>query len=80
MSWESSVNKVLDTAGRHTAHVSLADWHGAIADHTGLLWPDGIHPQPSGAKVYARVVLAAIQAQLPHASPSACNHRVTASP
>jgi hypothetical protein len=26
------------------------------------------------------VVLAAIQAQLPHASPSACNHRVTASP
>jgi hypothetical protein len=80
MSWESSVNKVLDTAGRHTAHVSLADWHGAIADHTSLLWPDGIHPQPSGAKVYARVVLAAIQAQLPHASPSACNHRVTASP
>ena len=48
MPWESSVNKVLDTAGRHTAHVSLANWHAAIADHTGLLWPDGIHPQPSG--------------------------------
>ena len=60
-------------------HVSLADWHAAIADHTSLLWPDGIHPQPSGAKVYARVVLAAIQAQLPHASPSVCNQRVTVS-
>ena len=79
MPWESSVNKVLDTAGRHTAHVSLADWHTAIAGHTGLLWPDGIHPQASGAKVYARVVLAAIQAQLPHTSPSACSQQGRAS-
>ena len=78
MSWESSVNKVLDQAGRHTAHVSLADWHAAIADHTSLLWPDGIHPQPSGAKLYARVVLAAIQAQLPQASP-ACSQQVRVS-
>jgi len=31
MPWESSVNKVLDAAARHTAHVSLADWHAAIA-------------------------------------------------
>jgi peptidoglycan/LPS O-acetylase OafA/YrhL len=72
MPWESSVNEVLDAAARHTAHVSLADWHAAIAGHTGLLWPDGIHPQPAGAKVYARVVLAAIQAQLPHAMSPAC--------
>ena len=65
MPWESSVNGVLDAAARHTAHVSLADWHAAIAGHTGLLWPDRIHPQPAGAKVYARVVVAAIQAGLP---------------
>jgi len=57
--------------------VSLADWHAAIAGHTGLLWPDGIHPQPSGAKVYARVVLAAVAAELPHAPPPACNRPVT---
>ena len=76
MPWESSVNRVLDTAARDTAHVSLADWHAAIAGHTGLLWPDGIHPQPSGAKVYARVVLAAIVAQLPHAPPPTCGQPV----
>jgi peptidoglycan/LPS O-acetylase OafA/YrhL len=76
MAWESSVNSVLDAAARHMAHVSLADWHAAIAGHTGLLWPDGIHPQPSGAKVYARVVLAAIQSQLPHAPPPSCGQRV----
>jgi peptidoglycan/LPS O-acetylase OafA/YrhL len=76
MPWESSVNAVLDAAARHMAHVSLADWHAAIAGHTGLLWPDGIHPQPSGAKVYARVVLAAIQAQLPHAPEPSCAQQV----
>jgi peptidoglycan/LPS O-acetylase OafA/YrhL len=77
MPWESSVNKVLDAAARHDAHVSLADWHAAIAGHTGLLWPDGIHPRPSGAEVYARVVLAAIAAELPHAPPPACDRPVT---
>ena len=77
MPWESSVNRVLDAAARHAAHVSLADWHAAIAGHTGLLWPDGIHPQPSGAKVYARIVLAAIAAELPHAPPPVCDRPVT---
>ncbi|HEV2255753.1 MAG TPA: acyltransferase family protein [Streptosporangiaceae bacterium] len=71
MPWESSVNTVLDAAARHTAHVSLADWYAAIAGHTSLLWPDRIHPQPAGARVYARTVLAAIAAQLsPAAAPS----------
>jgi peptidoglycan/LPS O-acetylase OafA/YrhL len=72
MPWEVSVNEVLDGAARHMVRVSLADWHAAIASHTDLLWPDGIHPQPSGAKLYARVVLAAIQALLPHASAPLC--------
>ena len=66
---------MLDAAARHAAHVSLADWHAAITGHTGLLWPDGIHPQPSGAKVYARIVLAAIAAELPHAPPPVCDRR-----
>jgi peptidoglycan/LPS O-acetylase OafA/YrhL len=77
MPWESSVNSVLDAAARQMARVSLADWHAAISGHTGLLWPDGIHPQPSGAKVYARVVLAAIQAELPHAPAPSCDQRVS---
>ena len=77
MPWESSVNTVLDAAGRHTAHVSLADWHAAIAGHASLLWPDRIHPQPAGAKVYARIVLAAIAAQLPHAAAPSCGPQVS---
>ncbi len=77
MPWESSVNTVLDAAARDTAHVILADWHAAIAGHTSLLWPDRIHPQPSGARVYARIVLAAIAAQLPHAAAPSCDQQVS---
>jgi hypothetical protein len=77
MSWESEVNSVLAAAARDSTQISLANWHRAIAGHTGLLWPDGIHPQPSGAKVYARVVLAAVRADLPHAAASACDQPVS---
>ena len=77
MPWESSVNTVLDAAARHAAHVSLADWHAAIAGHTSLLWPDRIHPRPAGARVYARIVLAAIAAQLPHAAAPSCGQQVS---
>ena len=77
MPWEASVNEVLDGAARHMTRVSLADWHAAIAGHTDLLWPDGIHPQPSGAKLYARVVLAALQALLAHAPAPPCGRPVS---
>jgi lysophospholipase L1-like esterase len=59
------------------AHVSLADWHAAIAGRTSLLWPDRIHPQPAGAKVYAQIVLAAIAVQLPHVATPSCGQQVS---
>jgi peptidoglycan/LPS O-acetylase OafA/YrhL len=72
MSWEPGVNAVLAAAARHGSHVVLANWHQAIAGRTYLLWPDGIHPRPSGAKLYARVVLAAVQAELPRVPAPGC--------
>jgi peptidoglycan/LPS O-acetylase OafA/YrhL len=74
MSWESQVNNVLAAATRQRSHVGLANWHQAIANRTDLLWPDRIHPRPPGATLYARVVLAAVQAELPHA-PAPCTTR-----
>jgi peptidoglycan/LPS O-acetylase OafA/YrhL len=76
MSWESQVNAVLAAAARHGSHVVLANWHQAIAHRSYLLWPDGIHPQPSGAKLYARVVLAAVQAELPRVPAPACGRPI----
>jgi peptidoglycan/LPS O-acetylase OafA/YrhL len=73
-SWENQVNDTLAAATRKGDHTELANWDDAIAGHTSLLWPDGIHPQPSGAKLYARVVVAAIKAQLTRDQAASCPH------
>ncbi len=62
--WEHAVNTALAAAARHGKHPELANWHQAIAARPALLWPDGIHPRPAGARLYARVILAAIKAGL----------------
>jgi hypothetical protein len=62
--WEHAVNTALAAAARRGKHTELANWHYAIAARPSLLWPDGIHPRPAGARLYARVVLAAIKAGL----------------
>jgi peptidoglycan/LPS O-acetylase OafA/YrhL len=62
--WEHAVNTVLAAAARHGTHTELANWHAAIAARPTLLWPDGIHPRPAGARLYARVVRTAIEAGL----------------
>ena len=72
MPWEREVNTALDAAARQGGHTELANWNHAIAADPSLLWPDGIHPQPSGAKLYARVVLAAARAALSRPQPSSC--------
>jgi peptidoglycan/LPS O-acetylase OafA/YrhL len=71
-SWEHEVNAVLAAGTRNAARVELANWDQAIAARTGLLWPDGIHPQPAGAELYAHVVLTAIQADLSRSQPASC--------
>ena len=58
-------------------HTGLANWHQAIAARIALLWPDGIHPRPAGARLYARVVRAAIKAGLTTGQRSSCTSRQT---
>jgi peptidoglycan/LPS O-acetylase OafA/YrhL len=70
-SWEHEVNAALAAAVRHAGNAELANWDQAIAARPSLLWPDGIHPQPAGAKLYARIVLAAVQTELARSQPSA---------
>ena len=70
--WEHAVNTALTAAARHGKHTELADWYQAIATRPALLWPDGIHPRPGGARLYARVVLAAIRAGLPPGQQPSC--------
>jgi hypothetical protein len=61
-SWEQEVNSTLAAAATaHPLSVVLADWFDTIKDRTGLLWPDGIHPQPTGGVVYGEMLKAAIE-------------------
>jgi peptidoglycan/LPS O-acetylase OafA/YrhL len=71
-SWEHTVNVALAVASRHGRLTELADWDGAIAPRTSLLWPDGIHPRPAGATLYAHVVIKAIKAGLARGQVPAC--------
>jgi peptidoglycan/LPS O-acetylase OafA/YrhL len=73
-SWEHEVNVALGAAARHFRHTQLADWDGAIAGRTSLLWPDGIHPRPAGATLYVHVVIKALKAGLTRGVP-ACSAR-----
>jgi hypothetical protein len=57
-SWEHEVNAAL-AAADHPG-VVLANWHATIEHRTTLLWPDGIHPQPGGGILYARMLKRAL--------------------
>ncbi len=59
--WEQEVNATLAAAANDHPGVVLANWYTTIEHRTNLLWPDGIHPQPSGGTVYARMLKAALE-------------------
>jgi hypothetical protein len=58
--WQDEVNDQLAVTARHYPHVLLVNWHDAIERRTGLLWDDQVHPRPSGAVLYARIVKTAV--------------------
>jgi hypothetical protein len=80
--WEHADNSVIGAAARKYPNVVLANWHGTIADRTGLLWGDGVHPRPPGARLYAKVVAAAVlaTASAPPAGQSNASARPSAGP
>jgi hypothetical protein len=63
-SWESASNRVIADDVPNVARMRIADWHEA-SGHPGMVGKDGVHPTPSGAKVYARLALAARPAPEP---------------
>jgi hypothetical protein len=80
--WEHADNSVIGAAARKYPNVVLANWHATIAHRPSLLWGDGVHPRPSGARLYAKVVAAAVQAtaSVPPAGPSRAAAGPTAGP
>ncbi|HUY50951.1 MAG TPA: acyltransferase family protein [Streptosporangiaceae bacterium] len=60
--WQDGNNQVIAAAARQHANVVVANWFAAIEHRTDLLWPDEVHPQPPGARLYAHTVAAAVRA------------------
>jgi lysophospholipase L1-like esterase len=58
--YEQGTNNVLADAASTYPNVVLANWNKAISGHVSMLQPDGIHPLPSGAKVYAAMIKTAV--------------------
>jgi hypothetical protein len=56
--WQSETNASLAAVAGQPG-VRVVNWYAASAA-PGLLWPDGIHPDPAGATVYADLVAAAL--------------------
>ena len=59
-SWCAQANQQLARAVRGWPQARLADWYAASAA-SGLLYEDGTHPNPRGARVYARIVRQALR-------------------
>jgi hypothetical protein len=60
-SWGADTNAKLARAVHGWPQARLADWYDA-SEGAGLLYADETHPTPRGARVYARVVRAALRA------------------
>jgi peptidoglycan/LPS O-acetylase OafA/YrhL/lysophospholipase L1-like esterase len=78
--WEHTDNSVISAAARRYPNVVLANWHATIARRTTLLWGDGVHPRPPGARLYAKVVAAAVQATVSASAPAGQGPTSGASP
>jgi lysophospholipase L1-like esterase len=59
--WIDGVNTELATFDAAQPGVVVADWAGAAAAHADLLSGDGIHPGPTGGRLFAETVATAVQ-------------------
>lgn len=57
--WQDQVNQTL-AAAAHRPEVSVVDWNAAITPHPDLLWSDGIHAKPAGARLYTDLIAKAL--------------------
>jgi hypothetical protein len=56
--WGPVSDQTIDAA-RSVPGMKVVDWYGASA-RPGLLWPDGVHPDPAGQQVYASLIAQAV--------------------
>jgi peptidoglycan/LPS O-acetylase OafA/YrhL/lysophospholipase L1-like esterase len=61
-SWETPDNRAIAAGVKRYPNTVLVDWHDRWREcGTHVFWSDGVHPTPSGAACYARMIAAAVQ-------------------
>jgi lysophospholipase L1-like esterase len=66
--WEPMVNQTLAQVAKTWPHTVLVNWYQDSAHHHRWFYPDGVHLNPIGAKIYARLLLHAVKEPLPKTS------------
>ncbi|MCL6452939.1 MAG: acyltransferase family protein [Alicyclobacillus sp.] len=59
-SWQNVVNQTDAAVAADLPNVTLVNWYAASANENGYFAPDGVHLNPAGAEVYARLVAQAV--------------------
>jgi lysophospholipase L1-like esterase len=62
--WGAPDNEVIAQGVRRYAKASEVDWLGATSGQSGIFYADGIHPNPTGQKLYAELVAQAVDPYL----------------
>ena len=70
MPWQDVVNSLMAQVARTDPQVTLVNWYKASANENGWFYPDGVHLNPTGAQVYANLLVQAVKPFLTNASSS----------
>jgi len=60
--WQNEVNAMLAQVASVVPHTTLVNWYQASANHNDYFYPDGVHLNPLGARVYAALLAHALEA------------------
>lgn len=58
--WQDEVNAMLAQVARQVPHTFLVNWYAQSANHNAYFYPDGVHLNPVGARVYASLLAHAV--------------------
>jgi lysophospholipase L1-like esterase len=67
--WETEVNQTLAQVAKTWPHTVLVNWYQASANHNPWFYPDGVHLDPVGAKIFASLLVHAVEEPLPPREP-----------
>ncbi len=62
--WQTTVNTTLAEVAKTWPHTVLVNWYQDSANHNSWFYPDGVHLNPTGAKIYAKLLVHAVEAPL----------------